>query len=82
MYSVHIGCMLSMSHDTLSIDAVCCTYYQSISLKLEGDDPPSFLRAAGGNDRGVLLSVVENRSQLHFLIKVSQRLITIEFYNR
>jgi hypothetical protein len=41
MYSVHIGCMLSMSHDTLSIDAVCCTYYQSIGLKLEGDDPPS-----------------------------------------
>ena len=37
---------------------------------------------AGGNGRDVLLSIVENRSQLHSLIKVSQRLITIEFYIR
>ena len=40
------------------------------------------LRAASSHGRDVLLSIVENRSQLHSLIKVSQRLITIEFYIR
>jgi len=70
------------SHDALAIDAICYTCYQSISLKAEGDDPKSLLRAAGGNGRDVVLLIVENRSQLHSLIKVSQWLITIEFYIR
>jgi hypothetical protein len=39
-------------------------------------------RAACSHGWDVLLSIVENRSQLHSLIKVSQRLITIEFYIR
>ena len=70
------------SHDALAIDAVCYTCSQSISLNLEGDDPKSLLRAACSHGRAVLLSIVEKRSQLHSLIKVSQRLITIEFYIR
>ena len=52
------------------------------SSSYKDNDCSIVLRAADGNERDVLLSVVENRWQLHFLLNVSPWLITIEFYIR